>query len=367
MIPSPRLPVADAGLARPDWTQGMARDPKLLWLDKNENTDPEHLAQVTEILGAIDPVTYATYPEAWSLYAKLAGWVGVHPNQLVLAAGSDGIIRSVFESFISPGETVIMTVPSFAMYDVYCRIYGARKLGLEYEPSPSGPILTCETVITAIQSACPRLICVPNPDSPTGTVFSAADMRAIIKAAGAVGAVILVDEAYYPFHDETVVPLIGEFPHLVVARSTAKAWGLAGLRIGYAITSPDLAKILHKVRPMYECSTFGMVGLSAFLDHPELMAATVTRLEAGKALFLSSMEALGFRTLRGKGNFLHVAFADQSRAVHDALSSVCYYRKDFGEPCLKGFSRFSSTTVTSFRPVIDAITQAVKGGTGNDR
>jgi len=97
------------------------------------------------------------------------------------------------------------------------------------------------------------------------------------------------------------------------------------------------------------------------------MAATVTRLEAGKALFLSSMEALGFRTLRGKGNFLHVAFADQSRAIHDALSSVCYYRKDFGEPCLKGFSRFSSTTVTSFRPVIDAITQAVKGGTGNDR
>jgi len=172
---------------------------------------------------------------------------------------------------------------------------------------------------------------------------------------------MLVDEAYYPFHAESVVPLIAEFPHLVVARSTAKAWGLAGLRIGYAVTSPELARVLHKVKPMYECSTFGMVGLSAFLDHPELMEKTVARLEAGKAGFLDAIEALGFRVLRGKGNFLHVAFGAQADAVHRALADICYYRKDFNEPCLKGFSRFSSTTTERFAPVIQAITRAVKG------
>jgi histidinol-phosphate aminotransferase len=116
---------------------------------------------------------------------------------------------------------------------------------------------------------------------------------------------------------------------------------------------------------MYECSTFGMVGLSAFLDHPELMAATVSRLEAGKASFLKSMEALGLRTLRGKGNFLHVAFSEHGEAVHSALSTVCYYRQDFREPCLKGFSRFSSTTIERFRPVIETITRAVKGVSRN--
>jgi histidinol-phosphate aminotransferase len=365
MIPFPRPSVADTGLTRPDWTQGTSRNPKLLWLDKNENTDPEHLARVAEILSAIDPITYATYPEAWPLYAKLARWVGVNPDQMILAAGSDGIIRSVFESFISPGDTVITTVPTFAMYDVYCRIYGARKVGLEYRSSPMGPELTSEDVIRAIRTDKPRLVCIPNPDSPTGTVFAAAQMRAIIQAAGEAGAVMLVDEAYYPFHDETTVPLIAAFPHLVVARSTAKAWGLAGLRTGYAVTSPELAKTLHKVRPMYECSTFGMVGLSAFLDHPELMTATVSRLEAGKAFFLKNMETLGFRTLRGKGNFLHVAFSERSEAVHSALSNICYYRQDFREPCLKGFSRFSSTTVERFRPVIETIIHAVKGVSRN--
>ncbi len=360
MIPSARPSVADVGLQRPDWVKSAARNPALLWLDKNENTDPEHQAAIAKVLAGIDPLTYTTYPEAPELYAKLARYLGVGPDQLMVAAGSDGIIRSVFESYVSPGDTVITTVPTFAMYDVYSRIYGARKVGLEYRPSNAGPVLSSEEIIEAIRKEAPRLVCVPNPDSPTGTVFSQDEMRAIIQAAGDAGAVMLVDEAYYPFHTESVVPLIAEFPHLVVARSTAKAWGLAGLRIGYAVTSPELARVLHKVKPMYECSTFGMVGLGAFLDHPELMEKTVARLEAGKAGFLDAMEALGFRVLRGKGNFLHVAFGAQADAVHRALADVCYYRKDFNEPCLKGFSRFSSTTTERFAPVIQAITRAVK-------
>jgi len=361
MIPRARAEVAEPGLTRPDWVHITTRNPKLLWLDKNENTDPEHLKAVAEVLAGIDPLTYATYPEAPELYNKLARYLGVKADQLMVAAGSDGIIRSVFESFISPGDTVITTVPTFAMYDVYSRIYGARKVGLEYRPSNAGPALGSEEIVEAIQREKPRLVGLPNPDSPTGTVFTLEEMRAIIKAAGEAGAVMLVDEAYYPFHADSVVPLIGEFPHLVVARSTAKAWGLAGLRIGYAITSPELAKILHKVKPMYECSTFGMVGLSHFLDRPELMEKTVARLEEGKNHFLDAMEKLGFRVLRGKGNFLHVAFGAQAEAVHRALADVCYYRRDFNEPCLKGFSRFSSTTKERFAPVIEAITRAVTG------
>jgi histidinol-phosphate aminotransferase len=361
MIPTPRPAVANDGLTRPDWVRNAARDPRLLWLDKNENTDPEHLAAIHEVLSGIDPLAYTTYPEAPELYEKLARYLGVKPEQLMVAAGSDGIIRSVFESFVSSGDTVITTVPTFAMYDVYGRVYGARKVGLEYRPSNAGPVLTAEEIVEAIQREKPRLVGLPNPDSPTGTVFDRKDMRAIIEAAGEAGAVMLVDEAYYPFHADSVAPLIDEFPHLVVARSTAKAWGLAGLRIGYAITSPQMAKILHKVKPMYECSTFGMVGLGRFLDRPELMEKTVARLEEGKNQFLDTMEKLGFRVLRGKGNFCHVAFDVQADAVHRALADVCYYRKDFNEPCLKGFSRFSSTTKECFAPVIAAITRAVRG------
>jgi histidinol-phosphate aminotransferase len=365
MIPTPRAAIADAGLTRPGWLKVVGRDPALLWLDKNENNDPQHRARIAHLLAGIDSATYSTYPEAPEVYDALARWLHLQPAMLLLAAGSDGIIRSVFETFVSPGDTVITTDPTFAMYDVYCRIYGVRKIGLSYRPSNAGPTLTAEEIIEAIERETPRLVCLPNPDSPTGTVFSMEQMRAIIAAAGRVGAVMLVDEAYYPFHDETVVPLIAEHPHLIVARSTAKALGIAGLRIGYAISAPEMACMLHKVKPMYECSTFGMVGLKALLNHPEWIDETVARLEAGKNFFLDSMEGLGLCVLNGKGNFAHVAFGAHAEAVHKKLTPVCYYRQDFSEPCLKGFSRFSSTTKECFMPVIDVISHAVGGMAAN--
>ena len=362
MISAPRHAVGDPALWRPDWLQDDTRDPALLWLDKNENRDPAQLDLVARVVAQLDPAVLSTYPSSARLYAKLGRWAGVDPRGLILAAGSDGLIRTVFETYIAEGETVIITVPTFAMYSVYSRMYGARMVGLPYRPSNNGPVLPAEDVIDAIRANKPRLVCLPNPDSPTGTIYSAEDLRAIVMAAGDAGAAMLVDEAYHPFHAATVVPWIAEFPHLIVARTAAKAWGLAGLRIGYGVASPEVAFMLHKVRAMYECSTVAMAAFDAMLDHADATLASVARLEAGKALFLDAMTGLGLRVLRGQGNFLHVAFGAHAEGVHGRLAGLCYYRRDFSEPCLKGFSRFSATTPDLFRPVIDAIAELVKGG-----
>lgn len=357
--PTPRAEIADDALWRPDWTAGEARDPALLWLDKNENADPELNALVAELVGGLDSEPCFTYPEAAPLYRKLAAWLEVAPENLLLAAGSDGIIRSVFEAYVTPGDTVLHTSPTFAMYPVYCGIYGARPVTLDYHPSDNGPVLPADEIVAAIATERPRLVCLPNPDSPTGTAFAEHEMRAIIEAAGESGAVMLVDEAYHPFLPRTVLPWVGEYGHLVVARSTGKAWGMAGLRIGYAAAAPALAAILHKVRPMYETGAVAMAVFERMLDHTDAMAASVARLETGKRNFLDAMRALGLRTLDGHGNFLHVAFGPHARAVHKALADIVVYRKDFAQPCLRGFSRFSATTAERFAPVIRGIGQAV--------
>jgi histidinol-phosphate aminotransferase len=361
MIPVPRAELADPSLWRPDWLQGDHRDPGRLWLDKNENRDPEWLAQVARVVAGLDPGHLSTYPDSDALYRKLARWVGVDPRCLLLAAGSDGAIRSVFEAFVASGDRVIITAPSFAMYSVYCRIYGARTISLAYRATKDGPTLACGEVVDAIRAHRPRLVCLPNPDSPTGTVFSLTELRAIVAASGEVGAVMLIDEAYHPFHADSVIPMIADYPHLVVARTAAKAWGLAGLRIGYAVAAPELAAILHKTRPMYECATLAIAAFEAVLDHADAMLASVARLEAGKGQFLVAMERLGLRVLHGKGNFLHVAFGPSAAAIHAALAELCYYRRDFADPCLQGFSRFTATTPQLFRPVIDRIATTIEG------
>ncbi len=359
-MPEPRLALRDSALSRPDWTQSTARDPRLLWLDKNEGNDPELAAIVSDVMASLPATAYSTYPDCAPLYRKLASKLGVAPENLILTAGADGAIRSVFEAYVSPDDTVIHTVPTFAMYSVYTRMFGARSAGLAYTPSNAGPILHAETVVTAIKSHRPKLVCLPNPDSPTGTVFSPPDLETIISAAAESGALILIDEAYYPFYDHTVITWIERYPQLVVARSTGKAWGSAGLRIGYAVGSRNVIAMLHKVRPMYEVNSVAVAALERLLDREDAMLASVARLNQGKAIFLAAMRDLGFQTLQGHGNFAHVAFGSRAPAVHRALSSVAYYRRDFTEPSLVGFSRFSSTTPALFERVIDAIRAAVK-------
>ncbi|CAA6604999.1 Histidinol-phosphate/aromatic aminotransferase and cobyric acid decarboxylase [Rhodospirillaceae bacterium LM-1] len=356
-IIQPRPSVADPALSRPDWTKAQPRDPAKLWLDKNENCDPELSRVVTEVMRALPPEAYFTYPDNAPLYAKLADSLELFPEQLVLTAGSDGAIRAVFEAYISPGDVVLHTNPTFAMYSVYSRMYGAKAVALDYQPSDDGPQLLSAQIIEAIAKQRPKLVCLPNPDSPTGTVFPIREMELIIRAAGRVGALILIDEAYFPFHAESCIAWTRRFDHLVVARSTGKAWGLAGLRIGYAAASPEVAKVLHKVRPMYEVNTVAVHAFLRMLDHAGEMMQSVRRLQAGKDLFLSQMARLGYRTLKGQGNFMHVAFAANADKVHAALEPLVYYRRDFNEPCLKGYSRFSATTAQLFQPLIDRIAE----------
>lgn len=358
--PPPRPAVADPGLVRPDWATASPRDPALLWLDKNENTDPELAAVTADIAARLDPAVFFSYPDLGRLYARLAAWTGVSAPCLRLAAGSDGVIHAVFEAYVSPGDVVLHTVPTFAMYPVYCRIFGARAVGAAYEPSPDGPRLTADRLCAEIERTRPRLVCLPNPDSPTGTVFDPDDLRRIIETAGRVGALILIDEAYHPFHADSVITWVERYPHLVTARSTGKAWGMAGLRIGYGAASREVSANLHKVRPMYEVGAVSATVFEQMLERADAMEASVARLLDGRRAFLAAMAGLGLPTPATHGNFQHVAFGPHADAVHAALATVALYRKDFAEPCLKGYSRFSLTTAAGFRPVIEAVENAVR-------
>jgi histidinol-phosphate aminotransferase len=354
-----REAVLDPRLVRPDWTTGVPRNKQLLWLDRNENTDPDFLAVTSrvmvEVMTGPDRHAICTYPESAPFYSKLAAFVGVRPENLTLAPGSDGVIRSVFEAFMNPGDTVAHTHPTFAMYPVYSLMYGVRAVPISYQRMPAGPRLGVEDVLAAVNSERPKLVCIPNPDSPTGTVFDPAELRAIVDACGRSGALVLVDEAYHPFYPHSAAPWVDECPHLVVARTFAKAWGLAGLRIGYAVAHPTVAMLLHKVRPMYEVNTVAVAVVERLLDAANEMLASVGRLNGGRDYWLDAMEALNLPTVRARGNFLHVAFGAYEPAIYNALKDLVLYRRDGGEGCLSGYSRFSATTITLCAPLVDRI------------
>jgi histidinol-phosphate aminotransferase len=354
-----RKEILDKDLSRPIWTKQDHRLLSKLWLDKNECTDIKMNAIVLQSLSKISPESIFSYPNLDVLYSKIAKLSNLSKNNILLTAGSDGAIRACFESCIEPGDNVILSRPTFAMYEVYSKVYGANITWLDYEESINGPVLELDKVLSVIRKIKPKIVCLPNPDSPTGTIFLPDDMKKIINISEKVGALMLVDEAYYPLYQWTAAPLINEYNNLVVVRSFSKSWGAAGLRVGYALANNKLIMLLHKQRPMYEIGSVSAQAIEILLDHEEDMLRSVKRVNTGKEYFQEEMKKLGFSTYASYGNFFHIKFGTYAEQIHSALEDKVYYRKDFNVPCLRGYSRFSATTRERFKPIVSCIADVI--------
>jgi histidinol-phosphate aminotransferase len=357
----PRRSLLNPDLRRPSALNSIPRSPDLLWLDKNENLDPELMKLSHDVLLKLAPLALAVYPEAGETYRKLARWVGVGSDHLLLTPGSDGAIRLAFEAFVEHGDGVIHTVPTFAMYPVYAQMFGAAVFPIDYARTEAGPSLDPAAIIDALREHAPKLLCIPNPDSPTGTTLAPDVLREILVVCEAVGTVLLLDEAYHPFYDWSAVSWTESSRNLIVARTFAKAWGVAGLRIGYAVAHPETIALLHKLRPMYEVSTLAVDFMSGMLEQTSEMFRAVARINAGKVFFVDAMRSLGFKVLPTAGNFVHVAFGEHGQAIHAALANRVLYRAAFDHPCLKGYSRFTAAPRAIMAQVVDPIKRVVEG------
>jgi histidinol-phosphate aminotransferase len=359
----PRRSLSNSELQRPSALTSIPRDPARLWLDKNENLDPELMELSHRVLSSIPREALATYPEAGDLYRKLASWVGVSADSLLLTPGSDGAIRLAFEAFIEHGDAVVHTTPTFAMYSVYSQMFGAQVWEINYARTVNGPFLDQRAIFSALHEYKPKLLCLPNPDSPTGTILAPDALRELLIACESVGTVLLVDEAYHPFHESSVVSSTQASRNLIVARTFAKAWGVAGLRIGYAVAHPQTIALLHKLRPMYETSTLAVEFMCRMLDHSAVMTQSVARINDGKRFFENEMRSLGFGVAQTAGNFTHIAFGERGKVVHAALSGKVLYRASFDHPCLAGYSRFSVAP----RPFMTQVADLIKLSIGHEK
>jgi histidinol-phosphate aminotransferase len=359
-LPKVRNELLQNKVMRPDWTQDTSKNKALLWLDKNENVDQEYLSFIKQATSEHWQSELNVYPNCSALYKKLAHHLNISPRNLLLGAGSDGVIRYAFETFVSSGDKVVYPHPTFAMYSVYSDMFGANSCKVHYQASPSGPYLDIDLFIKTIKDNQPTLVCLPNPDSPTGTLIPHEQLLLIIEAAADVNAAILIDEAYYPYSDYTVLPLIDQYPNLIVTRTFSKAWGLAGARVGFAAGNEALINLMHKVRPMYEIGAVSAAIIDKALDCTNEMMLSVKRINEGKAYFILEMKKLGFHTLETAGNFQHVAFGDKSTIIHAALKNIVLYRQDFPGTALEGYSRFTATTQCEFKKIVDHINMALQ-------
>ncbi len=333
------------------------RNSKKLWLDKNENNDIFLKTFYLKILRKIKFSDISAYPNLTETYKKVSTFLKVNKNKIFLTAGSDLAIKSIFEAFISPGHKVLTTNPTYAMYGIYCKIYKAKNILIDYEFSKENPYLDIQKLIAKIKEYKPKLICIPNPDSPTGQVISEKNLEHIIKISKKNKSLVLIDEAYYPFYKKTLIGFIDKYKNLIITRSASKAMAIAGLRVGIVISNKNLISKIFMQKPMYEISSIGSFFIKEIIksNNYRLIKNSINRLLEGKEFFVSYLKKNNIDYLNGYGNFIHVNFGTSKKKIVKQLQRKIYFRADENHKSLKGYSRFSLTSKKNFKLITKII------------
>lgn len=292
-----------------------------LRLDKNENLIPIGQDFIDLVKSKINQDLISTYPEVYSLYQKISDWLAVDLDQIYVSAGSDGAIKAVFEVFVEEGDEVISLHPTYAMYSVYSKMFGANLKKIEYNHDLT---LQYDKIIQSITDRT-KLICIANPNSPTGTIIKKLDLFEIIEYAQEKDVLVLIDEAYHMYYPETFISDVSSFSNLIVTRSFTKALGLASARLGFAVSNPYIIGCLKKVRPIYEVNSFSILLGKLIIDNENVVMENMKRFNEGKQYLLESLDSIGIKFFNTYANFILIDVGTQERALN--IKEELYKRK----------------------------------------
>jgi histidinol-phosphate aminotransferase len=273
-------------------------------IDLSDNTNlwgtPPSVAALLTQVGAAG---LRGYPEPYSesLKSAIARYAGVRPAQVVTGAGSDDILDCTFRSLAAPGARVAYVAPTFVMVPTF-----ARTNGLEAVPVPLTAQFDAD--VDALIDTRAQIIYLCSPNNPTGASLSRSAIEAVVQRAPGF---VAIDEAYVDFAGTSTVDLLQSNPRLVIARTFSKAFGLAGLRVGYALTSPDVARELEKARGPYKVGALGAAAAQCALENDlQWIRDRAARAIAGREELITNLTALGIATVPSNANFVFAPLRD---------------------------------------------------------
>ncbi len=282
----------------PDTLEGKVEVPvdSIIKLDANENPygcSPavnRALASYTE---------YNIYPDDGQTRLKklLAGYCRVDEKYIVAGGGSNQLIDLILRLFLNPGEEVINCVPTFGIYRFSTDLCGGKLVDIMRKDDFSIDVSAVKAAVTDKT----KIIFLANPNNPTGNNIPEQDIHEILET----GVVVVVDEAYYEFSRQTVVPLIQKYENLIVLRTFSKWAGLAGLRVGYGMFPPEIADYILKIKIPYNVNAAALVAVEESLKDIDRLQATVQAIiDERERLFTELGKIPSLRPYPSKANFI---------------------------------------------------------------
>ena len=259
------------------------------------------------------------YPDAsgYRLKTSLSAKLGVQPEQLTLGNGSNDVLDLLARVFLDGDSSAVYSQHAFVVYPIAVQAAGARAI---VTPAQSwGHDL--QAMAEAIDSDT-RLVFIANPNNPTGTWLTEQDVRHFL-AQVPDNVIVVLDEAYAEYVEEADYPdgveLMADYPNLVVTRTFSKAYGLAGLRVGYAISHPDVADLLNRVRAPFNVNSMALAAAEAALNDTDYLTRSLDVNRRGMIQLGEGLSKLGLDVIPSVGNFIAVAMPGRAGPYYQAL------------------------------------------------
>ncbi len=286
-------------------------------LASNENPLGPSTRAVNAIRKALEGLN--RYPDGSGFYLSqaLAKQLGTEIDQIILGNGSNELIELAVRTFVQPGDEVISADPSFVVYKMIAQAAGGTNVIVPCKDMRHDLDAMAEKV-----SPRTRLIFIANPNNPTGTMNTKAEMdRLMAKVPEHV--LVCVDEAYFEYVTRADYPdsldYLREGKNVLALRTFSKIYGLAGLRVGYGITRPEIAEMMNKVRQPFNTNSLGQVGALAALSDRKHVEKSVTLNNEGKQLLYKEFDRLGVTYIPTETNFILFETKTGSRELYEAL------------------------------------------------
>ncbi len=287
-----------------------------LRLDFNENTvgcSPKVLERLQKTLTG---ELLATYPEYESARARTAAFFGVGEDQMTFCDGTDEGIHILIQTYVEPGDEVVMPWPAYPMLRFYAQVAGADPVLVPYrDPDLAFPL---EELLAAIGPKT-RAVLVANPNNPTGGAIGLSDIERILDRAA--GAAVLIDEAYFEFYGVTALELLPRYPNLFVSRTFSKTYGLAGLRVGCLFSQAQNMAAVRKGQSPYSVNILAATCVAAALEDQEYIQSYVAEVLAARDELLAVLRRLELHYWPTEANFVLAHVGERAGALCEALAA----------------------------------------------
>jgi histidinol-phosphate aminotransferase len=290
---------------------------KGICLNRNERVENYPKNFIEKIFKNNKKIQLGKYPDQSKIYFTLSKYLKLSNKNFLLSSGIDGSLKSIIEIFLKKNDKVAFVSPSYAMYDIYSKVFGLKPILINYNYNNFK--LRSDEIYKAVKSGI-KILFLPNPNQPIEDNLSFEQIKKICILCKKYKVLLVVDEAYYMFGSQSAVKLIKKFQNILILRTFSKSFGLPSIRLGYVLGDEKIISIMNSYRLSYESNLLTDTVAIYFLENRNLFKNYIKKVIEGRRYLKKELSKLKINFIGGKSNFLLLRFINK-----DVAKKIYYF------------------------------------------